>query len=367
MSLPKYKKNHNVSLHGARGLAALMVVFSHVGAGGVTERFFHEMTFPLVVFKNILLAGQYGVEIFFMISGYLITASIIRHKSVASFFVDRCIRLYPVFLPTLLLIFILGPFAGYAYFSGFSWLDWIGHLVMNLLFIPGVIPVEAALVVAWSLSYEAAFYLAMSYLKFFSLNKKAQYVFIIFIVVPFLIFLPRALFFVIGILIYFTVQNRINIKLRAPRMFLVNLLSFLVVLFLLQFPEEVGVVLSHWHIAILWAASLLLAYLVFIEIVMQSNLAVLLLKWRWVQFLGSISYSLYIWHTLIMFGTKRIFANTLDVFGSYGAFLMFMSVSIILSILISYLSYVIFEVKAVKLLTNWKRERDISAGLKRVA
>jgi len=367
MSLSKHKNNHNISLHGARGLAALIVVFSHVGAGGVTEKFFHEMTFALTVFKNILLSGQYGVEIFFMISGYLITASIIRHKSVTSFLVDRCIRLYPVFLPTILLIFILGPFAGYAYFAGFSWLDWVGHLVMNLLFIPGVIPVEAALVVAWSLSYEAVFYLAMSYLKFFNRNKLAQYAFIIFAVIPFLIILPRAWYFVIGIVIYFMVQNGINIKLRLPRMFLVNLFSFLVVLFLLQFPGEVGVVLSQWHIVLLWIVSLLLGYLVFIEIVMQSHLAVLLLKWRWMQFLGTISYSLYIWHTLIMFGTKRIFANTLDVFGSYGAFLLFALVSIILSLLISYLSYVVFEVKIVKLLTSWKRERDISAGAKRVA
>ncbi len=345
----------NTTLHGARGLAAIMVVFSHIGVSGITDKFFVDIPTYLAAIKYILLSGQYGVEIFFMISGYLITASIIRHKTVSSFVLDRCIRLYPVFLPAILFIFILGPIAGYAYFSGFTWLDWLIHFIINLLFIPGVFPMKAALVVAWSLSYEAVFYLAISYFKYFKKNKKSQIAFVIFAIVPFVVLLPRAIFFIIGIFIYYLLRRDIKINVRLPKMFFINIILFLFFLFLLQFNEEVGILITSWQEALIWCLSIVLGYLVFVEIVIQSSAAVSLLKWRWMQFLGTISYSLYIWHTLILFGTKRIFANSFEVFGSYKAFLLFSIVSLALSILVSYLSYIVLEVKAAKIISAWRK------------
>jgi len=345
------KKGINTTLHGARGLAALMVVFSHIGISGITDKFFVEIPQYLSVIKYILLSGQYGVEIFFMISGYLITASIIRHKSVSSFLVDRIIRLYPVFLPALLFVFILGPFAGYAYFQDFSWFQWLYHFIMNLLFIPGVIPIKAALVVAWSLSYEAVFYLAMSYFKYFKRNKKAQVIFLIFAVLPFLFLLPRAIFFIIGVAIYYGENN--GIKLRSLNLFFLNFVAFFCVLFFIQFHEDIGVLVVEWQVILLRGISAIFGYLIFVEIVNQTLHARLLLQWRWVQFLGTISYSLYIWHTLILFGTKRIFGNSFAVFGSYSSFILFSITTLLLSILVSYISYVVFEVRVVRNIKNY--------------
>ncbi|MBV1952748.1 MAG: acyltransferase [Cycloclasticus sp.] len=353
---PKIKKI-NLSLHGARGLAAFMVFLSHIGIAGITEKYFVNIPTELLIFKNILLSGQYGVEIFFMISGYIVTDSIIRHASVSSFLWDRCVRLYPVFLPVVLLIFILGPFAGYAYFSGVSWGEWVALLVINVLFVPGVYPIEAALVVAWSLSYEAVFYISLSYFKFFKSSRVAISLFVIFGVIPFLAVYPRALFFVVGVGIYFYLKNDVRKVFRLPKVFFVSLLAFLSVLFFIQFHESLDISISKTELVLLWVFSVVLGYLIFIEIALQSPAATMLLKWKWMQFFGTISYSFYVWHTPIMFGTKRIFANRVDLFGSYGAFFLFFIFSLVLAIFVSYISYVLFEVKTVEYIKRRKKSK----------
>ncbi|MDA7568198.1 acyltransferase [Emcibacteraceae bacterium] len=355
MPLTRKKVSMNIALHGARGIAALMVVLSHISSGGITDRFFPNMTPNLIVLKNVLLSGQYGVEIFFMISGYLITASVIRHKSAASFILDRCIRLYPVVIPALLFIFISGPLIGYAYFDDFTALEWGFHLIINLLFIPGIYPIEAALVVAWSLSYEALFYLSASYVKYFQNNNYAKYVLFLLVIPPFLYFYPRAIFLVIGVAVYFNIKNGLKINYRTPNFFFPNFLLFLFLLYFIQFHNELNIVVSQIMLGLLWLISIVLGYLIFIEIVMQTNMALKLLALKWMQFLGTISYSLYIWHTLIMFVTKRIFSNTVEIFGSYGSFIMFALVSIALSLVISYISYVILEVRVVQYLSKYKK------------
>ncbi len=43
-------------------------------------------------------AGQYGVFVFFLVSGYIIPASLERKGSVRGFWVSRAFRLYPLYL-----------------------------------------------------------------------------------------------------------------------------------------------------------------------------------------------------------------------------------------------------------------------------
>ena len=53
--------------------------------------------------------GGHGVELFFMISGFLIPASLVRHASVGKFFYDRALRILPVFVVLHLVLFVAGP------------------------------------------------------------------------------------------------------------------------------------------------------------------------------------------------------------------------------------------------------------------
>ncbi len=73
-----------------RGLAALAVVFNHFGyflPSGVKT--------PVYQWIN---PGDYGVFVFFLISGYIVPASLERKGSVRTFWVSRLFRLYPLYL-----------------------------------------------------------------------------------------------------------------------------------------------------------------------------------------------------------------------------------------------------------------------------
>src|SRR6516162_1153981 len=73
-----------------RGVAALCVVFDHFG-----------YFVPRQLYRAIGLwinPGDYGVFVFFIISGYIVPASLERKGSVRTFWVSRIFRLYPLYL-----------------------------------------------------------------------------------------------------------------------------------------------------------------------------------------------------------------------------------------------------------------------------
>jgi hypothetical protein len=151
-----YPKNLNRHIHGLRGFSTLAVFVYHVYGMGTLWNFWPASLDPVAPF---FAAGKHGVEIFFIISGYLITGSLIRHQSAAKFLVDRAIRLYPVFMTIQLIVFGLGPVIHYKWLSGISPSGWAVAFVENGLFLPGIFDLPLAQLNAWSLSYEAAFYL----------------------------------------------------------------------------------------------------------------------------------------------------------------------------------------------------------------
>jgi peptidoglycan/LPS O-acetylase OafA/YrhL len=92
-------------LHGLRGIAVMFVVASHMGNAGM----------PLLPFPHNAV-GKVGVWIFFGLSAFLLTnrlqAALRRSASVgrtlASYFVSRVFRIYPLFLLVLLINYYKG-------------------------------------------------------------------------------------------------------------------------------------------------------------------------------------------------------------------------------------------------------------------
>lgn len=83
-----------------RGIAALLVVFYHVGVTtGVL------LQFPMA--SGILELGKHGVELFFLISGLVIPLSLIskdyRIRSIHRFFAKRSLRIEPTYLVAVVL------------------------------------------------------------------------------------------------------------------------------------------------------------------------------------------------------------------------------------------------------------------------
>lgn len=89
-----------------RLLAASAVAFSH--AFGISEGNYHNE--PVVRWLGTNnLAGVYGVYVFFILSGFLVTRSFVRRRSSLDYLARRCLRIFPgLIVCTLLSTFVLG-------------------------------------------------------------------------------------------------------------------------------------------------------------------------------------------------------------------------------------------------------------------
>lgn len=149
-----------VSIQSLRGIAALLVVLAHaLRSAGLT---FHGHTSALAGFFHLRDFGTIGVDIFFVISGFIMVYvnhdAFGRPRASMDFIVRRLIRICPLYwLLTALLVLLL-------YFApqGFNTLRFQpAHVVRSFLFIPTTnsagefFPV---LIVGWTLSYEMYFY-----------------------------------------------------------------------------------------------------------------------------------------------------------------------------------------------------------------
>ncbi|HWF67785.1 MAG TPA: acyltransferase [Acidobacteriaceae bacterium] len=87
--------NHKPELDGIRGFALLAVMLSHGGPlilrGGLLSK--------LLVYA--MIPGWAGVELFFVLSGFLIAGILLKSKSAdnyfSSFYIRRCLRIFPIY------------------------------------------------------------------------------------------------------------------------------------------------------------------------------------------------------------------------------------------------------------------------------
>ncbi|WP_369637754.1 acyltransferase family protein [Nocardia sp. JMUB6875] len=166
-------------LDALRGLAALAVVIQHCSERLWPEYFrFSQAHFGL---------GEFGVFVFFLVSGFIIPASLERGRSLGAFWVGRFFRLYPLYWAGLIAALILHSIHRYGLPTGFlahPEREFLSNLTMVHFFIGG--PDVQIIGASWSLSYELAFYLFLSLLLIARLNRRSVplAVLAIFLIVP---------------------------------------------------------------------------------------------------------------------------------------------------------------------------------------
>ncbi len=287
-------------------------------------------------FSSQLMASlSFGVDIFFVISGYLITASLIRHNNIKAFLIDRCIRIYPLFLSLHVIIFAVAPIIGYKWFAGISLESWLINFVSNLLFLPGIFNLPLAQLNAWSLSYEALFYIIAALFYSFR-GKKFAIILLALTILPIFYFHPRALFLAVGVAIYFLHQNQLIITKRLA--IFPDILSLIILALALSHAQEN---ILFYGIAIIFAA------LLFNSIAYGYGIFAAILKHPAMQFMGNISYSFYLLHAFVMFAAmgvcKKILIHYFPILPVYMAFAL---LSTAVTIAVSYISYLLLEKKA---------------------
>ncbi|MER7772418.1 acyltransferase [Kitasatospora sp. NPDC096140] len=151
-------------LDALRGIAALAVTAHHfdilklVPHGGTVAAHFD--------------LGFYGVMAFFVVSGYIIPASLERRGDVRAFWIGRIFRIYPALIVTVLFAELVLPHAYQVLtFDGYGHdLLWLGG---NGLMLTDVLGVVNGLGIMWTLTYEMLFYFFVSSLFTFGLHRRS--------------------------------------------------------------------------------------------------------------------------------------------------------------------------------------------------
>jgi peptidoglycan/LPS O-acetylase OafA/YrhL len=152
-------------LDALRGIAALAVVFDHLGPyllAGLRQHVYHWLD-----------AGQYGVFVFFIISGYIVPASLERKGSVRTFWVSRVFRLYPLYLLAIGFAVLLWA-VGRGSLLG-AGKDPQTSVLSSLLMMSNVLAGTNLPNVVWSLSYEMIFYLLLTALFIAGVHKRSSW------------------------------------------------------------------------------------------------------------------------------------------------------------------------------------------------
>jgi peptidoglycan/LPS O-acetylase OafA/YrhL len=193
--MPNSSRQFNNAVHALRALAVLMVFAVHL-LDSFSTYFFPACEALNATMPFIKRFGTFGVELFFVISGFVIMNSV-RKYGLREFLLRRLIRIYPLF----------------AFFTvAFLVLSWITNVhsgstvetaLLNLTFLNIYFGTPALSPNAWSLTFEANFYIFAG-VACFVLRERliGVIILLLFGMTAFLITFPIATYFVVGCLLY---------------------------------------------------------------------------------------------------------------------------------------------------------------------
>jgi peptidoglycan/LPS O-acetylase OafA/YrhL len=326
-----------VSVEWLRGLAALGVCVMHLfNASGY---FTAQDTFFTTYLSPLTMIGRVGVPVFFVISGFIIPYSMWANKydfpgSWANFMLRRITRIEPPYILSIFVTFTVFAVSAALIGKSYSpdWLNVLGHLgylnIFNPLDHKGWI-----LGVYWTLAVEFQYYLVISLLfplLFLGDIRKN----IAAILILLLVSIPIAKWI-----------NDEGFIFRHIPLFLAGILTFKFCIKRIKLSVYLPLILVvlaaiYYEFGILYTLSSIFTC---IMIVLNVDF-----KFKFMYFLGTISYSLYLMHwtfgvEICLKTMKHVFPNA-DSILKLGIVLL----SILFSIGMSYLYYIIIEKPAIR-------------------
>lgn len=352
MSSPGFSRNVN----GFRGLCVSLVFLHHVAHSGLPPGADPESLWQLAL-QDLFMSFGYGVELFFMISGYVIVQSLRRHASVGGFLADRALRIFPVWLPLGLAVGVACIATGKLGFVASEPAWWLPVVLANLALLPPLLPLPLVHPASWSLSYEWLFYLACAALALWWRSAARPRVVLVvwFILAAWLMAaIPRSLFFLPGVALALAPAAFVPLQ-RATWLGAVSLLVMLASwystgIFAAQFGTPLWSVIAAGHgLAVL--VALMAGTHVFACVAAPDDAGWPVLRSRAAQHLGRISYSFYLVHPVAMAVVKPIVVRTVPE--GWPATFAFLVASALLSWALAYASWALLEQR----LARWIKAR----------
>lgn len=328
------ERNRFVELDSIRGIAALAVIVYHY-LYRYNELYLHEgFNFDWAYW------GKYGVQLFFIISGFVIYMSLVRVNSPVDFIASRFTRLFPAYWVA---IFITTSFVFYFGLPGRE-LSIVSTLI-NFTMLQGFLNVGHVDGVYWTLTIELIFYFWMFVLLI--LNRINHIAYLMFALLFFSIFyksgfIPENKYlekiFLIEYISYFSI-GVMFFKLYQDGIRFFNMIVLSMSVFLIYISNDIYV----------FCLSLILMSTVYISIFHSIKI----FKMRIFIFFGSISYSLYLLHQNVGYVIINIGYEI-----GFHPFLS-MAIAFFTSIVLSTILTYYIEKPVMKLMRNfYRRHRD---------
>jgi len=339
------KKNHFKPLDGLRGLAVLLVMLSHSSNAGLL---FHEQL-------NFAGSGKAGVFLFFILSAYLLDRQIalafLNQKANSAYwkryFFRRFFRIYPLYFVALLTYFF------------FNFIDFIPTKINEFSYVPEHLFLLEGKTIFWSIPVEFKYYFLSPLIMWFC-NKYLKWN-----------YLRVSLFILVLTVLAFLIDNRFNLKgistIKYLPIFLAGTIIsiyelvgkaifknisvkffdvlgvFALFMIFLSLPNnlfnlfdiEIKLHKSPFYVIYIFIWSLLLFSAKYSNGIIKN-----LLCFKPLRFLGSISFSLYLFHSLAIPFVK----NIVKIPANTQVYIFF-----IVSIIISSITYLLIELPISKI------------------
>ena len=363
-------RNYVASLTGLRGVAALFVFLYHYGTLNPGIRL--DLTVPLIgqALQFPLGFGFTGVDLFFVLSGFLLSLPFARATLTRSttqplgrYYKRRLLRVFPAYYAQLFIILITG-----AWFLTWAPVDGISLLAhMSMFFNIGGNPVRPMVGVWWTLPIELSFYLLLPFIASFMRPARWLVLLVVCILLSMVyrlwsadhfaaaaaggVFLAASHLpgslpeFLLGASAAMVVQwFELNSIKKPPAiildgMFLAGTTLAVLWLWEILLPNGAFYWQGHWSMVIAPLAFGLPLSLMVISLYWGSRIGKLLFANPVIYFLGLISYSLYLWHFVVLQQAGAVFGETWSNLPGIPRFLL----SLALVVLVSSVSYYVFE------------------------
>lgn len=338
-------------LNSIRGIAALLVVVGHFLDMYVKHN--HSgISFDVITnFVNSFEMGRVGVVIFFLISGFVVPYSFKgkqKENTIINFAIKSLFRLYPAFWFSIMLAVFIGYGVGINILS-------IEQVLVNLTMLPKYLGFESVQGAYWTLHLLLVFYVLCCFLFFIGKldNNKA-------LIGGLIVFCLLAVLFA-GMRYFYQVRIPIVMPLGVATMFLgallrkhyterlighYSLILFFIVYFGSMLIAQRLYYLEGWP---RWFSAYFMAIGLFLVFVYKVNLYNNLLS-----YLGRISYSMYLVHMLVLALVFNFLGES--AYNIEGLIIASFS-TLLLSVIISDLSYRLFEMNGAKLGYKLKLEK----------
>lgn len=312
-SQPNKEKHSNTNraleLDGLRGIAVIIVLLSHYT--WAYDYHFHILSDHFFHFPH----GEVGVQLFFIISGFVIFMTIEASNSVKQFAINRFTRLYPTYWMSMLFTILFITLFPVPTLGEYGTMQTIVNFTMlqGLLKIPHIDPVY------WTLEVELFFYIIISILFSTKLLKRIELIsffwlilLVLNLVIDYplekylrkLLILDHAPLFIAGMMFYKLKFKESNIM--THLIILLSLFLYLISLYF-QILER-----NQYEMTLLPFILVLIIYAIFYRYCYNE---IKILRHRFLVFLGYISYPLYLLHNVIgyslIYRFKIIFDNQL--------------------------------------------------------